>query len=117
MLVAWFRIQRILRSLQVFDPVQFSMSDLVRTAEGSLVTEFTDFCFELTQHVLECEHCKEKGIICEICQDPRPFHPFQLGISIQCPDCKVFFHRACFTKLDKCPRCEQGQSQQQKKDK
>jgi len=111
------KVQSILRSLQSFDPVKYSMSDLARTEDGTLFTEYTDSGFEVTQHVLECELCKAKGYICEICQDPRPYYPFQIGICVQCPDCKTFFHKDCFAKVPKCPKCERIQKYKQKQQK
>lgn len=60
----------------------------------------------LIEHITEsCTVCKAKGFICEYCSHDVPIFPFNLDMTIQCPGCKSYFHKLCYSPSS-CPRCK-----------
>lgn len=99
------RVQHILKKLRNFDPVKYSMSELAEVEDGTYVTNISEYNRDLTQHIFECELCRAKGFICEICKDEKPFFSFE-PVAKQCDECKQFFHQDCYINASKCPKCE-----------
>ncbi|KAI6176488.1 C1 domain containing protein [Aphelenchoides bicaudatus] len=84
----------------------WSMLDLVQTASGTMVQEvesiFNIFLIHITK---ECETCKGKAFICELCRVNKVIFPFDDEVSI-CKTCLAVFHANCFGRVSKrCPRC------------
>jgi hypothetical protein len=84
----------------------FSVRDMRDLENNTLIPQLRLATQKLISHVLQCPICRMKGFICEICNDPRVIFPFQLRIVAACPDCRTFYHRACFKDVvTPCPKC------------
>jgi pleckstrin homology domain-containing family M member 1 len=70
--------------LETLDAAKLSMRDLASIHAGTYLEPQTAAVRELTEHVLRCPLCREKGSVCEICRDPRTIYPFQTGAVVAC---------------------------------
>ncbi|MEQ2295954.1 hypothetical protein AMECASPLE_019923, partial [Ameca splendens] len=58
-----------------------------------------------SSHVFSCSLCREKGFICELCQNRQVIYPFQENVTRRCDGCGAVFHAECRQKAQPCPRC------------
>uniref|UniRef100_A0A3Q4GGP7 Pleckstrin homology domain containing, family M, member 3 n=1 Tax=Neolamprologus brichardi TaxID=32507 RepID=A0A3Q4GGP7_NEOBR len=58
-----------------------------------------------SSHVFSCSLCREKGFICELCQNGQVIYPFQENATRRCDSCGAVFHAECRQKAQPCPRC------------
>ena len=77
--------------ISAFDPMHYSMKELVELHEGTLIDFVTGLNKEMTAHVFSCDLCKAKGFICEICRDRKPLYSFQTQLAEPCPSMFLFF--------------------------
>jgi hypothetical protein len=50
------------------------------------------------------QRCFGRGYLCELCDDRQVIFPFDSS-AVSCEVCSYVFHRACWSKRSKCPRC------------
>ncbi|XP_063698978.1 differentially expressed in FDCP 8 homolog [Culicoides brevitarsis] len=96
------------RHLALFPDV-YSIQDLVNVHNGSLLDQLHKMSIAFEQHIRNCEICKGKGYICEICGHNEPLFPFDDGGNF-CQKCNSMCHRSCWMrKEEKCKKCERLQ--------
>ena len=110
--------------------------DQKKVISGSLKSEYSGYFFDLTSTKIDganqkiesketdvitchncgadynierktCPHCKADTIFCETCLKPIQ----KRQITINCPNCKSYFHFACFESkvkiIGRCPKCHE----------
>ncbi|XP_026474690.1 differentially expressed in FDCP 8 homolog [Ctenocephalides felis] len=83
----------------------YSMSDLEGIFNGSLNNFLIDLREKYRTHIINCEICKAKGYLCELCGNNEIIYPFD-SCAMPCWKCNSIFHRLCWTKKAKCcPKC------------
>ncbi|KAL4225768.1 Differentially expressed in FDCP 8 [Mactra antiquata] len=85
----------------------YSMRDLIDVHRDSLLPELVQVHSSWAQHIkTDCELCRAKGFICELCDMDEILFPFD-NIAVVCSKCSYVLHRHCFAKRSGvCPRCE-----------
>ncbi|XP_052242863.1 differentially expressed in FDCP 8-like isoform X2 [Dreissena polymorpha] len=85
----------------------YSMQDLVDVHGDLLLPELAQVHTSWAQHIkTDCEVCRGKGFLCEICKTDEILFPFD-NIAVVCADCSAVLHRHCFAKRSgACPKCE-----------
>ncbi|KAK1797745.1 hypothetical protein P4O66_008098 [Electrophorus voltai] len=58
-----------------------------------------------SSHVYSCSLCREKGFVCELCQNGQILYPFQENATKRCEGCGAVFHAECRLRAQPCPRC------------
>jgi hypothetical protein len=101
--------QKLLRLLQdkqhfVENSYMYSLQDLIDVKNDSLLKYLKDIENTFLKHIKECETCRGKGFICEICENDEPLFPFDHATH-QCSSCRAMFHNSCFAKRESCPKC------------
>ncbi|XP_071824522.1 differentially expressed in FDCP 8-like [Apostichopus japonicus] len=103
---------RLLRMLEdrphfVEGSVHYTVRDLMETQEDLLFDSIKETHKRYSQHIrIECDLCRAKGFICELCRAEELIFPFDI-IAIACSQCSAVFHRDCFFKKNGvCPKCE-----------
>eukprot|EP00741_Cyanophora_paradoxa_P013916 tig00020723_g13433.t1 len=116
-------------------PNEWTMRDLAQAKEGTLAPALAALRDRLAAHVArDCELCRARGFICELCGDPDPVFPFQAGTAFgsrparslrvrqdavcQCPGCFACLHVRCAERREAgagrrgaalaaggCPKC------------
>lgn len=96
----------------------YSLQDLVDTCSGDLPSRLHDIVDVYTDHIKkECEVCRGRGHICEICKNEEILFPFALG-AITCKDCFGVFHKQCLERRKSgCPKCLRIKKRRQLADK
>ncbi|CAG9824818.1 unnamed protein product [Phaedon cochleariae] len=93
----------------------YSLQDLVDTHSGELLSKLHSLVDVFSSHIkVQCEVCKGRGHICEICSNEEVLYPFDLA-TVTCGDCCSVFHAHCFTRKDGCPRCLRLKMRQEEK--
>ncbi|KAL1517210.1 hypothetical protein ABEB36_001004 [Hypothenemus hampei] len=84
----------------------YSLQDLMDTNSGDLPSKLHDLEDVFLRHIkIECEICKGRGHICEICRNEEILFPFAISAHI-CPECQAVFHKQCIErKKNSCPKC------------
>ncbi|KAL3275837.1 hypothetical protein HHI36_020579 [Cryptolaemus montrouzieri] len=83
----------------------YSLQDLVNVHSGELFIKIQTWIDSFTKHIkVTCEICKGRGHICEICSNDEALFPFDAN-ALTCQRCQGVFHKICFGRKDKCPRC------------
>ncbi|CAH1122894.1 unnamed protein product [Ceutorhynchus assimilis] len=84
----------------------YSLQDLVDTHSGDLPSKLHNFVDIYTKHIkVDCEVCKGRGHICEVCKNEEVLFPFVISAFV-CQNCKAVFHKSCMErKNNECPRC------------
>uniref|UniRef100_A0A3Q4BVL8 Uncharacterized protein n=1 Tax=Mola mola TaxID=94237 RepID=A0A3Q4BVL8_MOLML len=83
----------------------YSMADLQQVIDGKLAPFLSKVIKFASSHVFSCSLCREKGFICEICQNGQVIYPFQESATKRCGGCGAVFHAECRQKAQPCPRC------------
>lgn len=85
----------------------YTMRDLIDIHNDALLPELAQVHTSWAQHIkTDCEKCKAKGFICELCDTDEVLFPFD-NIAVVCSECSCVLHRHCFAKRSgTCPRCE-----------
>ncbi|XP_072301386.1 pleckstrin homology domain-containing family M member 3 [Eucyclogobius newberryi] len=83
----------------------YSLSDLQQVIDGKLAPFLSKVIKFATSHVFSCSLCREKGFICELCQNGQVLYPFQEHATKRCDRCGAVFHAECRQKAHPCPRC------------
>ncbi|XP_053955411.1 differentially expressed in FDCP 8 homolog isoform X2 [Anastrepha ludens] len=83
----------------------YSINDL-ELIEKSILIEYLQKLFNaFDQHIRNCEICRAKAYICEICGNNEVIFPFDDGC-IMCDKCNSIYHRVCMTRKNMiCPKC------------
>lgn len=83
----------------------YSLQDLVDTNSGELPSKLHTLVDIFTKHIkVECEICRGRGHICEICSNDEILYPFDATAYI-CNECNVVLHKHCFSRKNACPKC------------
>lgn len=83
----------------------YSMADLQQVIDGKLAPFLAKVIKFASSHVFSCSLCREKGFICELCQNGQVIYPFQENATKRCDGCGAVFHTECRQKAQPCPRC------------
>ncbi|XP_015254453.1 PREDICTED: pleckstrin homology domain-containing family M member 3 [Cyprinodon variegatus] len=83
----------------------YSLADLQQVIDGKLAPFLSKVIKFASSHVLSCSLCREKGFICELCQNGQVIYPFQENVARRCDGCGAVFHAECRQKAQPCPRC------------
>ncbi|XP_034430153.1 pleckstrin homology domain-containing family M member 3 [Hippoglossus hippoglossus] len=83
----------------------YSMADLQQVIDGKLAPFLSKVIKFASSHVFSCSLCREKGFICELCQNVQVIYPFQENATKRCDGCGAVFHTECRQKAQPCPRC------------
>ncbi|XP_068602815.1 pleckstrin homology domain-containing family M member 3 [Brachionichthys hirsutus] len=83
----------------------YSMADLQQVIDGKLAPFLSKVIKFASSHVFSCSLCREKGFICELCQNGQVIYPFQESATKRCDICGAVFHAECRQKAQPCPRC------------
>ncbi|EZA58245.1 differentially expressed in FDCP 8 homolog isoform X2 [Ooceraea biroi] len=95
-----------LRSHMVENSSNYSVKDLVDLQNGVLLDELRITYDAMQTHIMQqCELCKARGHLCEICGNDDVIFPWDAS-SIICQQCSAVHHRVCWSKHNHCcPRC------------
>uniref|UniRef100_A0A4W5K6R1 Rubicon Homology domain-containing protein n=1 Tax=Hucho hucho TaxID=62062 RepID=A0A4W5K6R1_9TELE len=55
----------------------YSLADLQQVIDGKLAPFLSKVIKFASAHVFSCSQCREKGFICEMCQNGQVIYPFQ----------------------------------------
>eukprot|EP00117_Sycon_ciliatum_P040711 scpid30216/ scgid29869/ Pleckstrin homology domain-containing family M member 3 len=91
----------------------YSVQDLIQVQSGVLVPSLKKLLAFASKHIHECEVCRMKGFICEICKDEDVIFAFDVASCTQCARCLAVFHRTCKAKVP-CPKCQRLAARQQR---
>ncbi|XP_014855532.1 PREDICTED: pleckstrin homology domain-containing family M member 3 [Poecilia mexicana] len=83
----------------------YSLADLQQVIDGKLAPFLSKVIKFASSHVFSCSLCREKGFICELCQNGQVIYPFQENVTRRCDGCGAVFHAECRQKAQPCPRC------------
>ncbi|XP_042162708.1 pleckstrin homology domain-containing family M member 3-like [Oncorhynchus tshawytscha] len=83
----------------------YSLADLQQVIDGTLAPFLSKVIQFASSHVYSCRQCREKGFICEMCQNGQVIYPFQESATKRCDVCGAVFHTECRQKAQPCPRC------------
>uniref|UniRef100_A0A3Q0T9X4 Pleckstrin homology domain containing M3 n=1 Tax=Amphilophus citrinellus TaxID=61819 RepID=A0A3Q0T9X4_AMPCI len=79
----------------------YSLADLQQVIDGKLAPFLSKVIKFASSHVFSCSLCREKGFICELCQNGQVIYPFQENAT----RCGAVFHAECRQRAQPCPRC------------
>ncbi|XP_030642990.1 pleckstrin homology domain-containing family M member 3 [Chanos chanos] len=83
----------------------YSLADLQQVIDGKLAPFLSKVIKFASSHVYSCSLCREKGFICELCQNGQVIYPFQENATKRCEGCGAVFHAECRMRAQPCPRC------------
>ncbi|XP_022694698.1 differentially expressed in FDCP 8 homolog isoform X2 [Varroa jacobsoni] len=86
----------------------YSMQDLIDLEQGTLLKFLHQVINAFEAHITkECEGCRKKGFICELCSSSEILFPIHRDSTTRCPKCLSVFHHDCFRKFEGfCPKCD-----------
>ncbi|KYN02862.1 Differentially expressed in FDCP 8 like protein [Cyphomyrmex costatus] len=95
-----------LRTHMIENSGNYSIKDLIDLQNGILLDELRTAYDTMHAHITQqCELCKARGHLCEICGNDEIIYPWDAS-SIICQQCSAVYHRVCWTKRNHCcPRC------------
>ncbi|CAL1681628.1 unnamed protein product [Lasius platythorax] len=95
-----------LRTHMIENSSNYSIKDLIDLQSGILLDELRAAYDTMHAHITQqCELCKARGHLCEICGNDEIIYPWDAS-SIICPQCLAVHHRVCWAKRNHCcPRC------------
>ncbi|XP_014473569.1 PREDICTED: differentially expressed in FDCP 8 homolog isoform X2 [Dinoponera quadriceps] len=104
----------------------YSIKDLIDLQTGALLDELRTTYDTMHAHITQqCELCRARGHLCEICGNDEVIYPWDAS-SVICQQCTAVHHRVCWSKRNHCcPRCarlqkrraqQQGQAAQDGED-
>ncbi|XP_026851719.2 pleckstrin homology domain-containing family M member 3 [Electrophorus electricus] len=83
----------------------YSLADLQQVIDGKLAPFLSKVIKFASSHVYSCSLCREKGFVCELCQNGQILYPFQENATKRCEGCGAVFHAECRLRAQPCPRC------------
>jgi len=101
------KMLRLLEERQHFvdNSFMYSLQDLIDVQTEVLPRFLEKVYATFVKHIKEdCETCRGKGFICEICENVQVLFPFD-SATHQCQSCFAVFHNICFAKREQCPKC------------
>ncbi|KAM0731359.1 Differentially expressed in FDCP 8-like protein [Formica fusca] len=95
-----------LRTHMIENSGNYSIKDLIDLQNGILLDELRAAYDTMHAHITQqCELCKARGHLCEICGNDEIIYPWDAS-SIICSQCSAVHHRVCWAKRNHCcPRC------------
>ncbi|XP_025829958.1 differentially expressed in FDCP 8 homolog B-like [Agrilus planipennis] len=95
-------------------PDLYSLQDLMDTYSGDLPTKLHALTDTFLKHIkVDCELCKGRGYLCEICTNDEVLFPFD-EFAYCCSECGALLHKHCFKrKNEECPRCKRRKTRKQ----
>ncbi|KAG7199461.1 hypothetical protein KM043_014087 [Ampulex compressa] len=95
-----------LRSHMIENPGSYAIKDLIDLQSGLLLEEIRTAYDVMHAHITEqCELCKGRGHLCEICGNDGIIYPWDAS-AVTCHQCAAVHHRVCWSKRNHCcPRC------------
>ncbi|KAL6429183.1 hypothetical protein ACFW04_008134 [Cataglyphis niger] len=95
-----------LRTHMIENSSNYSIKDLIDLQSGILLDELRTAYDTMHAHITQqCQLCKARGHLCEICGNDEIIYPWDAS-SIICPQCSAVHHRVCWAKRNHCcPRC------------
>ncbi|EDV19616.1 uncharacterized protein TRIADDRAFT_33286, partial [Trichoplax adhaerens] len=92
--------------LHIIDqPHVYSMHDFMSVKKKELNAILEPYVIANAAHISQCQLCRLKGFICEICKSETLIYPFEILTCYQCDDCHTCYHKRCKATLDSCPKC------------
>ncbi|XP_044269605.1 differentially expressed in FDCP 8 homolog isoform X2 [Tribolium madens] len=86
-------------------PELYSLQDLVDTHSGELPSKLHTIIDVFSKHIkVNCEVCRGRGHLCEICSNDEVLFPFD-GAAVICSECNAVLHKSCFGRKNICPKC------------
>ncbi|XP_043222864.1 differentially expressed in FDCP 8 homolog isoform X2 [Amphibalanus amphitrite] len=84
----------------------YSLRDLCEVPTGELLEFLLAVHAKFARHIREeCEACRGKGHICEVCSSSEVLFAFD-ALVVPCPRCRRVMHQHCYVRRDgRCPRC------------
>lgn len=65
--------------MECYDVTSFvTFQDLLQIPSGTLVHLLQKVVAFAKEHVLSCWLCRQKGFICEVCNNPKVIYPFDM---------------------------------------
>lgn len=98
------------------EPEVYSLQDLIQVKSGELVNRLKLYMHNGLMHVANCQLCKARGFMCELCEAPDIIYPWQLMKVVRCSRCGACFHKACIVPQKPCPRCARISARTKQKD-
>ncbi|XP_073995162.1 run domain Beclin-1-interacting and cysteine-rich domain-containing protein rubicon [Rhodnius prolixus] len=93
-------------SYMLTEPEIYSLQDLIQVRSGELVQRLAQLVEKATMHVENCQLCRGRGFVCELCRSSDIIFPWQLGKVSRCSACGSCYHTVCLRKTPSCPRCQ-----------
>ncbi|KAG5324043.1 DEFI8 protein, partial [Pseudoatta argentina] len=95
-----------LRTHMIENSGNYSIKDLIDLQSGILLDELRTAYDTMHAHITQqCELCKARGHLCEICGNDEIIYPWDAS-SVICQQCSAVHHRVCWAKRNHCcPRC------------
>uniref|UniRef100_A0A023F0V8 RUN domain-containing protein n=1 Tax=Triatoma infestans TaxID=30076 RepID=A0A023F0V8_TRIIF len=90
----------------LMEPEIYSLQDLIQVRSGELVHRLAQLVEKATLHVENCQLCRGRGFVCELCRSSDIIFPWQLGKVSRCSACGSCYHIVCLRKTPSCPRCQ-----------
>ena len=88
----------------------YSLQDLVDTNSGELPSKLHKLIEVFTKHIKEeCELCRGRGHICEICSNDEVLYPFDAAAYV-CNECNSVLHRHCYSRKNNCPKVQSNKT-------
>lgn len=84
----------------------YSLQDLIDTVSGQLINYLQGIHSTFIRHITkECQGCRGKGFICELCKADEVLFPFDSQTNT-CSLCYSVFHQDCYLRWEgHCPKC------------
>ncbi|KAK9885899.1 hypothetical protein WA026_013773 [Henosepilachna vigintioctopunctata] len=84
----------------------FSLEDLVEIHSGEIFVKVQSWVDTFSKHIkANCEICRGRAHICEICSNDQVLYPFDSD-AVTCDGCQGVFHKSCFNRKNECPKCK-----------
>lgn len=89
----------------VHSTTTYSLDDLCDIFNGTFISKIEIVYNVLRTHIKEeCDVCKGRGYICELCSDSEVIFGFDSN-TYTCSKCDSVYHRFCWTKNQTCKKC------------
>ncbi|XP_018321932.1 run domain Beclin-1-interacting and cysteine-rich domain-containing protein isoform X3 [Agrilus planipennis] len=88
------------------DPDVYSLQDLVNIRSGDLNKKLESLVDICCKHIYECQLCKARGFICEVCLHDQVIFPWQIKKVTRCKKCGSCYHISCWKpEKETCLKC------------